>query len=90
MRGLKCGKKKCLPQNACIRVVLRSKVEKGVTSAIPRFFCYWFILHSSTCGVCVQARVFVVFRILVFRKSRSYMHSVCCNEWFYIDDRERV
>jgi hypothetical protein len=58
----------------CIRVVLCSKVEKGVTSAISRvFFFFWFILRSSTCGVCVQAHVIVVFRILVFRKSRSYM-----------------
>jgi hypothetical protein len=36
MRGLKCGK--ILFTTERIRVVLRSKVEKGVTSAIPRFF----------------------------------------------------
>ena len=69
MRALKC--RKVLFTTECFRVVLRSKVEKGVTSAIPRFFCYWFILRSSTCGVCVQAHVFVVFRILVFCKSKS-------------------
>jgi len=36
MRGLKCGK--ILFTTECIRVVLRSEVEKGVTSAVPRFF----------------------------------------------------
>jgi hypothetical protein len=36
IRGLKCGK--ILFTTEYIRVVLRSEVEKGVTSAIPRVF----------------------------------------------------
>jgi hypothetical protein len=38
---MKCGK--ILFTTEYIRVVLRSKVEKGVTSAIPRFFCLFVI-----------------------------------------------
>jgi hypothetical protein len=74
MRGLKCGK--ILFITEYIRVVLRGEVREGVTSAPLHLFVialYFVAPGNNTCGVCVQAHDFIVFRRLMFHKLRSYM-----------------
>lgn len=59
----------------CIRVLLRTKVRKSVSSAPPRLFVvglYFVAPGDNTCGVCVQAHDFTAFLGLVFHKLRSY------------------